>query len=86
MNPSDYTPEWARAELERVGYVKGRPMSKYIAPANLPSVMVALKVLSLKGRKAQITIREGRGSSPPVVVVFNAERPVSATLPGLRRV
>lgn len=82
----DYTPEWARAELDRVGYVKGRPMSKYIAADDLPSVKVALKVISLNGRKATFAIREGRGSSPPVVVVFNAERPASATLPGLRRV
>lgn len=82
----DYTPEWARAELDRVGYVKGRPMSQYIAHEDLPSVMLALKVLSLKGRKATFAIREGLGSSPPVVVVFNVERPASAKLPGLRRV
>ena len=50
----DYTPN-GRAPSDRVGYVKGRPMSQYIA--RRPSiVMLALKVLS-QGPKATFAIR-----------------------------
>lgn len=45
MNPSDYTPEWARATLKALGYKPGRALSEYASEDEIPYALIALKVL-----------------------------------------
>lgn len=70
------TPEWAKATLKALGYVKGKRLSEYVSEEEIPVAIVALKVLKFDARKTfrytpvRFIVCRGDGNKIGIKTVF----------------